>query len=44
MLPTLDFQRSRLSQGTRPVIRYIFDGSIALACLTLLGLALCSPL
>jgi hypothetical protein len=25
-------------------IRYVFDGSIALACLTLLGLALCSPL
>jgi hypothetical protein len=30
--------------GTFPMIRYVFDGSIAFACLTLLGLALCSPL
>ena len=31
-------------QRARPVIRHLFDASIAAVCLTLLTLALCSPL
>ena len=31
-------------QVARPMIRYAFDASIAAACLTLLALAVCSPL
>ena len=34
---------SRLPEA-RALIRHLFDASIAAACLTLLGLALCSPL
>ncbi len=44
MLPDLTFQGNRVPQGPRRMIRYAFDASIALACLTILGFALCSPL
>jgi hypothetical protein len=27
-----------------PIIRYVFDASIAATCLTIIGLALCAPL
>ena len=38
------FQGNRLPQGVHRIIRHAFDASIALACVTILGFALCSPL